>query len=240
MVERIELMEGPQALFYGTQAVAGAINIVTKDFSDRTDGQVSLRADSIGGRHLDAYLRTSIAKHRLVVYGSGDESTGYQPYRDQDYQPSGTSRDRRYEVLTLGAKYGYDFRDDLRFSALYQHTDARLDFAQPFLVAEAFNDRDEHVATAKLEYSPTQQFQVFVKGYYHLWQSHYTEFDNVVGMPGNVTTVDDNDFWGYRDYGASVLAEIAPTRWLDASWATTFRTTTAPTPSWSSRRSPSR
>jgi len=32
MVERVELMEGPQALFYGTQAVAGAINIVTKDF----------------------------------------------------------------------------------------------------------------------------------------------------------------------------------------------------------------
>jgi vitamin B12 transporter len=119
-------------------------------------------------------------------------------------------------VLTLGAKYAYDFRDDLRFSALYQHSDARLDFAQPFLVAEAFNDRDEHVATAKLEYSPTQQFQVYVKGYYHLWRSHYTEFDNVVGMPGNVTTVNDSDFWGYRDYGANLLAKVAPTRWLDA------------------------
>jgi outer membrane cobalamin receptor len=57
MVERVELTEGPQALFYGTQAVAGAINVVTKDFSDRTDGQVSLGADSSGGRHLDAYLR---------------------------------------------------------------------------------------------------------------------------------------------------------------------------------------
>ena len=38
----------------------------------------------------------------------------------------------------------------------------------------------------------------------------------MVGMPGNATTVNDSDFWGYRDYRANVLAKIAPTRWLDA------------------------
>ena len=38
MMERIEVLEGPQSLFYGTQGIAGAINIVTKDFSEHPDG----------------------------------------------------------------------------------------------------------------------------------------------------------------------------------------------------------
>ncbi len=41
LIERIEVLNGGQALFYGTQAVAGAINIVTKGFSDHPDGAVS-------------------------------------------------------------------------------------------------------------------------------------------------------------------------------------------------------
>jgi outer membrane cobalamin receptor len=216
IVERLEILEGPQALFFGTQGVAGAINIVTKRFSVEPDGGVALGADTIGGRHLDAYFRTSVANHRFVVYGSGDESTGFQPFREQDYQPSATSRQRRYDVLTLGAKYAYDFRRDLRFSALYQHTDARLDFAKPFRVATAYNERDEHVVSAKLDYSPSSAFQIFSKGYFHLWRSHYTEFDNVAGMTGGLTVVNNHDFWGYRDYGANVVAKLAATHWVDS------------------------
>ena len=58
MIERIEVLDGGQALFYGTQAVAGAVNIVTKSFSDHPDGAFSLGADSENGRHLDGYFVT--------------------------------------------------------------------------------------------------------------------------------------------------------------------------------------
>jgi outer membrane cobalamin receptor len=216
IVDRLEIIEGPQALFFGTQALAGAVNIVTKSFSDQTDGAISLGVNTLGGRHADAYLRTSIASHRFVVYGSGDLSVGYPPFRDQDYQPSSTSRSRRYELLTLGAKYGFDIRPDLRVSAQYQHTDARLDYARPYLVATAYNDRDEHVAIAKIEYSPSRAFELLAKGYYHLWMSHFTEFDNVPGSPGMITQVDNNDFWGFRDFGANAVVKVVPTRWFEA------------------------
>ena len=35
VVDHIELIDGGQSLFYGTQAVSGAINIVTRPFTDR-------------------------------------------------------------------------------------------------------------------------------------------------------------------------------------------------------------
>src|ERR1700761_4147211 len=50
MVERIEVLEGGQALFYGTQSVAGAINVVTRDFSDNPNGSMTVGADTNDGR----------------------------------------------------------------------------------------------------------------------------------------------------------------------------------------------
>jgi len=100
MIERIEIIEGGQALFYGTQAVAGAINIVTKSFSETPDGDLSISADTNEGRHFDGYARDAIGRSQFVVYASGDKSSGFQPFRTQDYQPSGTDRKRSYEVLT--------------------------------------------------------------------------------------------------------------------------------------------
>ena len=49
MVEKVEVLEGGQALFYGTAAVAGAVNIVTRGFSKTRDGQVTFAGDSNSG-----------------------------------------------------------------------------------------------------------------------------------------------------------------------------------------------
>ncbi len=70
MVERIEVLDGSQSLFYGTQAIAGAINIVTKEFTDNPYGHVSAGFDTNGGRHVDGYFSDTLGRHRIVVYGS--------------------------------------------------------------------------------------------------------------------------------------------------------------------------
>src|SRR5581483_4442468 len=132
MVERIEILEGGQGLFYGTQAVAGVVNIVTKAFT--TDTHVELRGggDTTKGGFASAVGRGSRGGNRFVVYGSTDDAVGYQPFPTAQYQPSATDRNRSYNVHTLGGKYAYDFSPQLRFSASYQFTDAaRLDNLQP-------------------------------------------------------------------------------------------------------------
>jgi len=219
MIERIEVLDGGQALFYGTQAVAGAINIVTKAFTDHPDGAFSLGVDSNNGRHLDGFFRDAVNNQYFVLYGTHDESSGFQPFPSADYQPSGTDRHRALNVTTLGGKYGYNFTDHLAFSALYQHTDAKLDFADPFLIASAFNARNEDLVSSKLDYIPSEQFKVYLKDYYHRWSSYYTEYDNgstpfgfTPGAPGQITVAENDDFWGYKDYGVNLLTQIAVNR----------------------------
>ena len=224
MVERIEVIEGGQGLFYGTQAVAGVINIVTRAFSADADGVLQAGGHSNAGGFASGLFRASARGNRFVLYGSTDVAKGYQPFPDAQYQPSTTDRNRGYQVHTFGGKYAYDFSPRLRVSAAYQLTDAaRLDNLQPARssasqiggLASEFNARTENVVSTKIDVSPTPTAQFFFKGYYHRWDSYYSEERNVIAQPGTSRTMSDREFWGYDDYGANLLAKLTPQRGLE-------------------------
>jgi outer membrane cobalamin receptor len=208
MVDNIQILQGGEALYYGTQAVAGAVDIVTKAFADSPDGQVSVGGDTNDSGHFDGYFRNSIGHNHFVFFANFDISSGFQPFPSADIQPSDTDRDRAYHLFTLGAKYAYDFSDDLRFSTLLQHTSAKLNDSQPELTAQAFNDRDENILTAKLDFTPSDALQLFGKAYYHWWDSHYTEYDNVIGSPGALADIEDHGFWGFSDRGVNLMGKF--------------------------------
>ncbi len=215
MIDHIEVLDGGQALFYGTQAMAGAVNIVTRPFTDHAEGAWSLGLDSIDGKHMDGYFSDELDHNDFVLYATHDESTGIQPFPTADFQPSGTERHRPYDVTTLGLKYGYNFADDLALSALVQHTNATVGFAEPMLTALAYNQRDETLASSRLDFDPSDAFKLYVKDYYHWWYSYYTEYDNgatpytyTPGAPGEITVANSDDFWGFKDYGVNLLTQF--------------------------------
>jgi outer membrane cobalamin receptor len=220
MVERIEVIEGGQGLFYGTQAVAGVVNIITKAFSETRDGQIQGGFDTNRGGHLNGFARASRNGHRFVFFGSTDNATGYRPFSDAELTPSTTDVRRGYDVLTLGAKYAYDFSRQLRLSALYQRSDVTLDNiragrtsrTQSGGLAAAYNDRTAYLASTKLDFTPRPTTEFFFKAYYNVWDSAWTERHNVIGQPGAVRVIADGDFWGFKDYGGNVLAKLTPTR----------------------------
>ncbi len=223
MIERIEVIEGGQGLFYGTQAVAGAINVVTKAFTDDANGRVLSGFDTNKGGHVNLFARDTQNGHRFVVYGSKDQATGFRAWPETEIQPSTTDRRRSYDVLTFGGKYAYDFSQALRLSTMYQMSDVTLDLLRPARssasqvggLAGAFNDRVEHIFSTKLDYSPRPTFDLFLKSYYHQWDSEWSETHNVIAAPGTQSVISDREFWGFKDYGANLLARMAPTRALE-------------------------
>jgi vitamin B12 transporter len=211
MIEKIEVLKGGQSLFYGTSAVSGAINIVTRGFSADLDGQLSVGFGSNEQRHIDGYTSGGVGDHRFVIFASHDEAEGFQPFRDADYQPSGTDRNRGYDVTNIGAKYGYEFSPSTRFTLNYQHTDAVLDFANAYETYSSFNDRDEDIVSAKLDWEIGDQFDFFAKAYYHWWDTRFTELNNTIPPSGSLDVVSDRDFWGFEDYGVNLLGQYQVT-----------------------------
>lgn len=207
MVERIEVLKGGQSLFYGTQAVAGAINVVTRAYAEDFDAQLTVGGDTNGGVNADAYMRDTIGRHRLVAWASKNESNGYRAF--DVFQPSATDRKRGYDVVSFGGKYGIDLAEGLGVNLYVQHTDAHLEYPNPRLTRLAFNDRDEEIASASLDWTARQDVQLSVKGYYHDWDSVYSTVNNVAGNPSAPPViVDDLTYWGYEDYGVQALARL--------------------------------
>lgn len=207
MIEKIEVLKGGQSLFYGTSAISGAINIVTKGFSKEQEGSFSAGFGSDDERHIDGYTSGSFGNHNFVVFASHDEAEGFQPYRDQDYQPSATDRNRGYDVTTFGGKYGYEFTPDTRLSINYQHTDATLDFANQYATYKSENDRDEDILSAKLDWAMGDKFDFFVKAYYHTWDTLFTDIQNTAPPSGTLVVSSDKEFWGFEDYGINLLGQ---------------------------------
>jgi vitamin B12 transporter len=120
--------------------------------------------------------------------------------------------------VSVGGKYAHDFTPRLRLSASWQHNDATLDYAyaartsasQPGGTAAAFNERSEHIGSAKLDYRLSDALELYAKGYYHRWDSRWTHLRNVIGAPGTQRYESNREFWGFKDYGLNVLTKLDP------------------------------
>jgi vitamin B12 transporter len=211
MIERIEVLKGGQGLYYGTQAVGGVINVVTKAFTGETDGAVEAGYDTNEGYHFNGYVRDGFGEHYFAGFASYDEAEGFQPFDDAAYQPSATDRRRGYRVVSVGGKYAFEPSDAFRISASYQHVDGRVDFAQAEDVFQNWNERNEEIASLKIDWSPSERVSLYAKGYWHDWDSTYLQLYNNLGPggqpDGTITTIYDGQMWGYEDRGVNLLGE---------------------------------
>ncbi len=207
-VERIEVLKGGESLFYGTQAVAGAINIVTRDHADAPGGQVGIGYDSHDGSRLHASAHGRVGRHRFLGYASRDAGDGYRQY--DHYEPSATDRDRSYRVSNIGLKYGSDLTEALTLDLFYHHTEALLDNNAPSRTRRSYNDRDEDVASLRLEYVASERLQLLLKAYLHDWDTTYANIQNAPRTGEEVVVYPPGTYWGFRDHGVNGLAKFVP------------------------------
>lgn len=202
-IDRIEVLKGGQSLLFGTQAVSGVINIVTRSPQTReASGEVNLGADTFGGTTGDARVEkifnNGFGDLGLLAYVSRNASEGYQPFRNRDMK-NVSDKKRSYEVTTFGTKAIQSFGDDTRLELFYQYADANLDFARPVDNHKTTNDRVQQIATATFEQTLNERLSYFVKGHINDWDTRYTRINNIEG--GGTRVINHNDYWGFTDWG---------------------------------------
>ncbi|TNE59644.1 MAG: TonB-dependent receptor [Alphaproteobacteria bacterium] len=120
-IERIEIIRGPQSALWGSDAVAGVINIVTRKGGETPSGSLLLEAGSFDTLRGGGSFRTGGEGWSLNLGGSYSESEGSNASR------FGGERDG-YDNTTLQATFGLDLTEATTLSLTSRYVEASNDY----------------------------------------------------------------------------------------------------------------
>ena len=120
-IERIEVLRGPQSALWGSDALAGVINITTKK-ADRNKQLIvknSYGSENTYQGGITVFTRSD--KYNLSISGNFIDTDGF------NIATTGQERDG-YENATLNIKTGYQLNEKISFGASSRYTNASNEF----------------------------------------------------------------------------------------------------------------
>lgn len=143
-IERVEVIRGSGGALYGSDAVAGVINIITASGSDGESTYISLGAGSDAQKEASFSNTAQLTNGGLLKLAAGFEETdGY------DIKDPATGLDYGYESKNLFASYSQPITEKLTGSASLRWFDSLTEYDS---FGKKFGYSENLSATAELEY----------------------------------------------------------------------------------------
>ena len=144
-MERIEIVRGPQSALWGSDAVAGVINIVTKDPNEGLQGGILLENGSHGTDHQNINIALGENRYGVGIAFDHVESGGTNISRFGD-------EDDGYEIFSTNLKSFLKLNEDLSMTLNARYEDAEVETDTGFpVVSDA--DRESHTRKSFLGYT---------------------------------------------------------------------------------------
>ncbi len=123
-IERIEILRGAQSTLYGSDAIGGVVNIVTKDGSEGFGGNGFIEGGSFRTFRgaASVYGGNDLASGRLTV--SGITTRGFSSADEAN----GNTEDDGFDNLTISTKGRFQPTENLILSAVVRYQDSENEF----------------------------------------------------------------------------------------------------------------
>ena len=170
-IERIEIIRGAQSSLWGSDAMAGVINIITKEAGDGRQVTGAVEGGSFTTGHAAAGFSERSGNHHIAINGNFLRSDGTNVAEQGN-------EDDAYRNTTLNLKAGINPLDNLDLSFVARHTDAEKEFdPTPF---PAFVPEDgDRVSENKQTYAMAKaRLDLFEGVWQHIVSVAFTDTDN--------------------------------------------------------------
>ncbi len=119
-VERIEILRGPQSMTYGSDAIGGVINIITK----RGEGPLSIRASGLGGSFNTGQGSLGISGGDEVKYYAIDGAYFSTGGISQAAASNGNTEHDPFKVGNVSGRVGYNLGDSWNVDYVFRYIDS--------------------------------------------------------------------------------------------------------------------
>ncbi|NNF34887.1 MAG: TonB-dependent receptor [Saprospiraceae bacterium] len=182
IIDRVEVIKGPSSTLYGSEAVAGVINVITKN----PENQAPLSLDIMGSSHRELFANVAIAPKIGKASGFVAGNFSYIP-RWEDHNQDGFSDGALMDRISLFTKWDITRTNGKKFSlAGKYYFEDRRNGVESFLSDRAYralrgDDQiyGESIYTRRGELFGTYEFntdfnlKLDFSGSYHLQDSYY-------------------------------------------------------------------
>ncbi|MFT6011595.1 MAG: vitamin B12 transporter [Candidatus Azotimanducaceae bacterium] len=137
-VQSIEILKGPQSTLWGSDAIGGVVNIVSKPVEDGFTGNVSASGGSFGSRRLSASASAGGEIGDIRISYADVDTDGVSKADEDD----GNTEDDNFDSQTLTIKGGLNLGEVARLDINLRNTEALTEF-DGFGAATGVVDADE-------------------------------------------------------------------------------------------------
>lgn len=129
-LEKIEIVRGPMSTMYGSQAIGGVINMVTKAGKGPMNGQAFTELGTRLWSNSGAYVRGSEGRFNYNLTFAGTFTPNDTPVPAR-FTPNGGYVDiDPYRNLTFAARLGFEINDNTQFNWFGRYIDSKLNYDQ--------------------------------------------------------------------------------------------------------------
>lgn len=144
-IERIEVLRGPQSGIYGSDAIGGVINIITKKGRGPVTANLTAEGGSFGTGNVSAGIRGGGDGHHFSLSGTGFRTSGISIAK-------GNEKDG-YENQTYNAKLGARPIEDMEIELLGRYVKADVETDNVPTDSGDTTDSDHTMGRTRLKYS---------------------------------------------------------------------------------------
>jgi vitamin B12 transporter len=172
-IERVEVLRGPQSGLYGSDAIGGVINIITKTGRGPAQFRGSIEGGSFGTFNQFGSASGSVSRFSYA-FNAAHLHVDNTPVTPLNLLPPGRQRnDDRYDNKTFSTKLGAELTDNLDVGVVARIVDTSLRFTG--------DDFSTSPSTPAAQQSDSDTRQIFTRGTVH-FVAFDGRFDQTAGL----------------------------------------------------------